>query len=165
MADNSPLNDPELDRLERQLRLVTLSPTPRQRERLLYACGQAAGRAQMLRRVRAATALAAVLACVSAGLCVALLNRDRSKVAALDPATTTQLKEQLPDPRMDVLPREQPERNNTQGRQLTAATSFTQLQISDRQQTNRPSAVDVPHLALNRVLTAAGPFIPDERWE
>jgi len=165
LNDPDPLNDPELDRLERQLSLVTLTPTPGQRERMLFACGQAAGRAQMMRRVRAATALAAVLACVSAGLCFALLTRDGSKVAALDPAAAPQLKEQLPEPPTDVLPREQPERNDAQEQQLTAATSFTQLLISDRQPTTRPSAVDPPHLVLKRVLTAAGPFTPDDRWE
>jgi hypothetical protein len=165
MADNNPLNDSELERLERQLSRVTLSPTPRQRERLLYACGQAAGRAQMLRRVRAATALAAVLACVSAGLCIALVTHNNPNVAALDRATTRQLKEQRPDPPSDVLAGEQPERNNAEERQLTAAASFAQLLTSDRQQTSSPSTIDPPHLALKRVLTAASPFIPDERWE
>jgi hypothetical protein len=165
MADNSPLNDPELDRLERQLSRVTLSPTPRQRDRLLYACGQAAGRAQMLRRVRAATALAVVLTCVSAGLCVALLNRDRSKVAALEPAVTSHVKEQLLDARTDLLPREPPDRNNTHGPQLTAATSFTRLLISDHEYLTKPSSADSPNFVLKRVLTAAGPFAPDDRWE
>jgi hypothetical protein len=165
MADSSPLNDPELDRLERRLSLMTLSPTPSQRERLLYACGQAAGRAQMMRRVHAATALAVMLTCVSAGLCFALLTRAGSKAASRDPAVTAYFEQQLPHPRTNVLRREEPERNNTQGQQLTAATSFTQLLISDRQQTTRPSAVDAPHLVLNRVLTAAGRLTPDDRWE
>jgi hypothetical protein len=165
MADNSPLNDPELDRLERRLSLVTLSPTPSQRARLLYACGQTAGRAQMMRRVHAATALAVVLTCVSAGFCFALLTRDGSKAASRDPAVTAHLEEQVPDPHANVLPREGPERNKTQRQQLTAATRFTQLLISDRQQTTKPSVVDAPNLVSKRVLTAAGRFAPDDRWE
>lgn len=44
LNDSDPLNDSELDRLERQLSLVKLAPRPGQRERLLFACGQAAGR-------------------------------------------------------------------------------------------------------------------------
>jgi hypothetical protein len=170
MADSSPLDDLErdrleLDRLERRLSLVTLSPTPGQRERLLYACGHAAGRAQMMRRVRAATALAGVLACVSAGLCFALLAHDGTKTAALDPAATPRLEKQLLDPRTNVLPREQPERNTADGQQLTAATSFTQLLISDREQTAKPSTVDAPNLVSKRILTVAGPLTPDDRWQ
>jgi hypothetical protein len=165
MADNSPLNDPELDRLERRLSRVTLSPSPGQRERLLYACGQAAGKAQMMRRLHAATALAVVLTCVSAGLCFALLTRDVSNAVVLAPAVTPHLKEQRLDPRTNVLSDEQPERNNTDGRQLTAATSSTQLLLSDREQTTKPSAVDAPPVVLKRVLTAAGPLAPDDRWE
>ena len=49
MADNSPLSDPELRHLERRLSELTLPPSRHERERLLYACGQAAGRAQMKR--------------------------------------------------------------------------------------------------------------------
>lgn len=44
MPDFDPLNASELDELEKRLSRISLSPTQGESERLLYACGQAAGR-------------------------------------------------------------------------------------------------------------------------
>jgi hypothetical protein len=174
LNDPDPLNDPELDRLERQLSLVTLTPTPGQRERMLFACGQAAGRAQMMRRVRAATALAAVLACVSAGLGFALVARDGRRTVEPDQAASAHVEERRAEPQSNVAPRHELEPQSIDRDQLTAATSFTQFSTAweqaSREKTHGvpaspPSSNDVTRLVAPHVLTAAGRSAPHDLWD
>lgn len=76
MSDFESMNDPELEQLERLLQSAAPTPAPGERERMLYACGLAAGRAETGRRARLATAAAAVLGCVALSLAVMLWVRE-----------------------------------------------------------------------------------------
>jgi hypothetical protein len=162
MAENNPLDDPELRHLESRLKAVVPAPASRQRDRLLYACGQAAGRAQMGRRVQAAIAVAALCLCVSAGLGFALLERGGSQSVVRElrpnpafsgqPGTST-ANRPLAEPLEPV---------NGQGPRLTAATSFQQfLALNQLPSANLPGSggADVPP---RRILSAADPFLPDD---
>jgi hypothetical protein len=162
MADNSPLNDPELSRLEQRLKSVTLCPTPRQREQLLYACGQAVGRAQMRRRVQAAAALTVLLTCVSASLSFMLFTRDVPRAAPRDAALWPHLEGQWSPERTDVLPRAEAERDEAQGPRLTASTSLSQLLAFDREHKAGTFHAAPLALASKRILTIAGPFPSDD---
>jgi len=133
MPDFDPLNASELDELEKRLSRISLSPTQRESERLLYACGQAAGRAQMVRRVRGATVVAAFLGCTCAGLAVALVLHDQSPpVAAIDstPRPVPQFAAGLTSTD-DATARGTPSFAGDQNRPLTVAAGFEELTLAE----------------------------------
>jgi|HubBroStandDraft_6_1064221.scaffolds.fasta_scaffold202826_2 hypothetical protein len=161
MPDPNPLNDPELERLERRLSRLTWLPTENDRERLLYACGHAAGRSQMLRRVRGMTAIVAMLACVCVGLGFALLRRDASPVAVADPVPTQLPDKSVASPHRDVVSREAAEGTenpeSTRGRELSVS-SFGDLALLEQKPKTSQSHGDIPTSGIEPVLTAAGPL-------
>ncbi|HEV7998669.1 MAG TPA: hypothetical protein VGP63_02240 [Planctomycetaceae bacterium] len=161
MPDPNHLNDPELERLERRLSRLTWPPTENDRERLLYACGQAAGRAQMLRRVRGVTAIAAILACVCAGLGFALLRRDASPVAVADPVPTQLPDKSVASPHRDVVSREAEEDGQNpespRGRELSVL-SFGDLALLDQKSKTSQFHGDISTSGTARVMSAAGPL-------
>jgi hypothetical protein len=162
MADNSPLSDPELRHLERRLSDLALPPTRHERERLLYACGQAAGRAQMKRRLHVATAVATICLFVSLGLGFTLLTRDGSQTVVVE-STLAPVPHVSPAVRMtEAPPGDERTRADRPGGQLTATSSFQQLIAFEQTHTVRPrsaAAMDVPP---QRILTAADSALPDE---
>jgi hypothetical protein len=162
MFDPNPLNDPELERLERRLSRVTWSPTVAERERLLYACGQAAGRAQMLRPVRRATAVAALLACGCAGLGFALLQREQSPLAAVKPVPTRPTEKSVPDPQRNFLPPERAEDTESavsaRRRELSVSANFADLALLERAPQAAESHGDVAKPGDEPILRAAGPL-------
>jgi hypothetical protein len=159
MFDLDPLNASDLDELERRLRGMSLSPTQRERERLLYACGQAAGRAQLMRRVRRATAVAAVIGCTSAALFAAFVVREKSL-----PVVATDSKPGPVPPKVvvststqEVTTRRTPNFAGRQNRPLTVAAGFDELTLAEV-----PTKVGAPReqssrRAVEPVLTATGP--------
>jgi len=159
MFDLDPLNASELDELEKRLRGMSLSPTQRERERLLYACGQAAGRAQLMRRVRGATALAVVLGCTSAALFAALVVREKSPpVVAIDSKPGPVLRKAVVSTStQEVTTHRTPNFAGHQNRPLTVAAGFEELTLAEV-----PIKVGAPREPLSRppvepVLTATGP--------
>jgi hypothetical protein len=162
MSDENILNDPELTRLERQLAAVTLSPTPAQRERLLYACGQAAGRAHMRRRVQALTAIAGVLACVSVGLGISLLAHHGPEMTVVGTAITPRVDEQPPDRAIDSSAGEKPQEKADRDDELTAAWSWERLANSDRLRTTGTLQANAGPQFSKSILKAAGPLPTEE---
>jgi hypothetical protein len=161
MSDDSFLNDPDLAELEQQLNAVQLSPSARQRERLLFSCGRAAGRAEMRRQVYASTAVAAVCLCLSLGLAFDRIERGRADFAAIKSAP-------------DLTPASIPGGNSMKSSeftsaaaqrppedQLTATMNFERfLALNDLQPRVRRLAPDQTVPAV-RVLTAADFVLPD----
>ena len=162
MADNSPLNDPELLHLERRLSELTLPPSLHERERLLYACGQAAGRAQMKRRVQAATAVAIILLSVSLGLGFSLLTHGGSQTVAVKDALASSPHVSLTAPGTEVAPVDERTRSDCPAGQLTATPSFDQLAALEQAHTVSPQTAAALDVAPQRILTAAGSVLPDE---
>ncbi len=157
MPDTNPLNDSELEELETRLRRVPVSPTPRECERLLYACGQAAGRAQMMRRVRNTTAVAALLGCTCAGLVAIVVVREKSPpLAGINPGppAAPQSAVLLPEPES---PREARDGLVDRNRQLTVAADFSELALAELPQKIVPTQESSSKLAAEPVLTTAGP--------
>jgi hypothetical protein len=159
MHDHEPLNDPELGQLERRLGRATWSPTPAQRERWLYACGQAAGRAQMRRRLRGAIGVAALLGCVCVGLACALWRADPASIAAVNPVPPSPFAGLTPAQRTDPLPFDEPEgpaADSKRGLRVSASlaelASFDGLARTSASETQRAPVVAEP------VLSAAGPL-------
>jgi hypothetical protein len=160
MPDFDPLNASEVDELEKRLSGMSLSPTQRESERLLYACGQAAGRAQMVRRVRGARAVAALLGCTSAALLAALLLHENSpSVAAIDstPRPVPQLAA-VSTSTDGATARGTLSFASNQNRPLTVAAGFEELTLAEL----RPK-IPTPHALSSKlpaapVLSAAGPL-------
>lgn len=165
MSDGSPLNDPELIKLEQRLTGLALPPSGRQRDRLLYSCGQAAGRAQLRRRLRALTAVTALLTCLSAGLGYLLLTHTAPQPAVPDLAQSPAIEEEPADPRTDVFEGDVPNSRVPHNTHLSAATSFEQLLIYDQQQRIEPLNGDAPAELSKRVLTAGSSSWVDELWD
>jgi hypothetical protein len=160
MPDLDPLNASELDDLEKRLSGLSLSPTQRERERLLYACGQAAGRAQLTRRVRRATAVAAVLGCTSAALFAALVVRENSlPVAAIDSKPGPVPPEVVVSTSTEeVTTRRTPNFAGDQNRPLTVAAGFEELTLAElRPKVTTPHALSSKLLSAP-ILSAAGPL-------
>jgi hypothetical protein len=162
MADDSPLSDPELCHLERRLTELALPPTRHERERLLYACGQAAGRAQMKRRVQASTTVAAICLSVSLGLGFKLLTRGDSQTAAVEGSLASGTQTLQVAPRTEVRPVDEQGPANNSGRQLTATSSIEQLAALDQAHTLMPQTATAPYVPPQRILTAADSVLPDE---
>ncbi len=158
MHDHEPLNDPELGQLERRLGRATWSPTPAQRERWLYACGQAAGRAQMRRRLRGAISVAAVLGCVCVGLSCALWQADRAPVA-VNPVPSPPSTNLTPVRQTNPLPFDEPE-EAVAGLRRELRVSATLAELASSDDLARTSASDVHRtpVVAERVLSAAGPL-------
>jgi hypothetical protein len=159
MFDNESVNEFELGCLERQLSHIALSPPRRQREQLLYACGRAAGRAEMRRRVRAATATAALFAATSTALfLVAVTERaPTSTVVVRDTAASSpwdsagslaSVVQRPPDPASDG-----------RGRQLTASTRVTELMSWDTEGAVASHPTGEPIPGPKPMLTVAGALI------
>jgi hypothetical protein len=158
MPDLGPLNNPELERLERRLSRATWLPAPAERERLLYACGQAAGRAQMMRRVRGTTAIAALLGCVCAGLGFALVLREPPTVAAVDPAPSHSSDDLGVASQIGGLSNgESLEVMGSQTAELRVSTNIAELTLSDRGPTTS-SSPGTATFAPESVLTVSGPL-------
>jgi hypothetical protein len=159
MHDHTPLNDPELGRLELRLSRASWSPTPAQRERWLYACGQAAGRAQMRRRLRGAISVAVLLGCVCVGLTCALLKADRAQVAAVNPAPSPFSANLTPTQHTGPLPLDEPaEAVADSRRELRVSASLAELASSDVFAKTPASEVERTPAVAEPVLTAAGPL-------
>lgn len=165
MFDNQSMNDFELSSLERQLSSIDLSPPARQRERLLYACGRAVGRAEMRQRVRAASAAALVLSCTSAVLCWLLVThggvRETSTVERLIASTTD--RRSPGSPSSIASPERLSQCDGCMG-QLTASTRFAQLTVWEGRPIE-PGLVGGPSLAPSPVLTAAGVFVRGDSFQ
>ena len=162
MSDNSPLDDPELRHLERRLSELTLPPSRHERERLLYSCGQAVGRAQMKPRVQAATAAATMCLLVSLGLGFTLLTHGSSQTAAVDGSLAASPHVSPAVPMTEAPPVDDRTRSDLPGGQLTAMSSFQQLIAFDQAHTvsrRSAAALDVPR---QQILTAADSVLPDE---
>jgi hypothetical protein len=159
MHDHEPLNDPDLGQLERRLGRATWSPTPAQRERWLYACGQAAGRAQMRRRLRGAIGIAAVLGCVCVGLSCALWQADQVPVAAVNPVPTPFATNLTPAQHSSLLPLDEPvDAVVDSKRGLRVSASLAELASFDDLARTSASEVQKTPVAAERVLSAAGPL-------
>jgi len=165
MSDITPLNDPELNELEQRLAAATLTPDSRRRERLMYACGQAAGRSQMKRRVRAVSAAAVMLSCVSAGLGFLLIMRAPSQTNMPDPTRASVVEGTESDLPITVVRHQHQMFDHSRGRQLSAGTRYEELVAFNR----RPKAgllkVDPANFPTNRGLTAASRSWPDDLWD
>lgn len=158
MHDHNPLNDSELGRLERRLSRATWSPTPAQRERWLYACGQAAGRAQMRRRLRGAISVAALLGCVCVGLACALWQGNRAPVA-VNPVPSPPSTNLAPVRQTNPLPFDEPgEAVAGFRRELTVSASLAELASSDGLAKASTSEVQRTPVVAEPVLSAAGPL-------
>jgi hypothetical protein len=159
MHDDDPLNDPELERIERRLGHAAWSPTPAQRERWLYACGQAAGRAEMRRRLRGATFVAAVLGCTSAALLAAIVVREKSPpVAAIDAkAVRMPQKVAVSMPAPEVATRETPKFAADQNRTLSVADGFDQLALAEVPTKVAALREQSSGQPVERLLTTTGP--------
>jgi hypothetical protein len=159
MHDHNPLNDLDLERLELRLSGATWSPKPAQRERWLYACGQAAGRAQMRRRLRGAISVAALLGCVCVGLTCVLLQADRAPVAAVNPMAAPLATGFIPAQRTDPLPLDEPaEAVADSRRELRVSASLAELASSDVFARTPASEVERTPAVAEPVLTVAGPL-------
>jgi hypothetical protein len=162
MADISPLGEPELRDLERRLTELALPPSRHERERLLYACGQAAGRAQMQRRVRAAISFAALCLAVSFGLGLTLLARGGSQTAAVENAFAQTTHASPAAPSIEWTSIDERARAERSDNELTATSGFQQLIASEKARTFKPQAAAIPHIPSQRILTAADSSLPDE---
>ena len=165
MSDVIPLNDPDLNDLEQRLSAVMLSPASHQRERLLYACGHAAGRAQMRRRLRVVSLATAMLTCLSAGLSFLLLMDTSPKTNVLDPTRAPVVEEERTDSRTNLLIGEQQKSGQNRGRRLTVGTSFEQFLLFDRPQKTEPLNTAPPSLSPKQVLTVTSRSWPDDLWD
>ena len=165
MSEINPLNDPELNDLEQRLTAVMLAPTSHQRERLLYACGHAAGRAQVMRRVRVMSAATVMLACISAGLSFLLLTDTSPKTKVMDPTGAPVVEGERTDLRINLLIGEQQKFGQNRGWHLSAGTSFDQLLIFEKLRKAEPLNTASPGLSSKRVLTVASRSWPDDLWE
>lgn len=126
MSETDPLNDPMLARLEQRLAATALLPTSGEREQLLYACGRAAGRAEIMRRARGMTAVAAVLVCVSLGLSYRLLSVTSD--VTIRPNATDFVTHAQPDaPSLDLLLPASRDAPTSSTLQLTPSTPFDQV--------------------------------------
>jgi len=153
MADDNTLNDPELSRLERRLAATMPSPTSAERDRLLYGCGQAAGRAQMRRRLHATTAVGAFFACASVGLGYLSLANVGPKTAALPQSGASRPDERTLKSAANTALRSEPENPNDFGRQMTASWTFEQLVNSERDGSS--AVADTTFRSSSRVFRAA----------
>jgi hypothetical protein len=159
------LNDPELQRLEQELRGVAFSPAADHRERLMYACGHAAGRAEMKRRLRAMSAALVALVVASVGLSLQLLKEKPSEVAGDSSEQAPFVADQPTTPPINTTPRKQQEFGNPRGPQLSAATSLEQMLEIDRvRSTERLATVNVDSPSP-RVLSVSSRSWLDESWE
>ena len=165
MSDITPLNDPELNHLEQRLTDVKLVPTSRQRERLLYSCGHAAGRAQVRRQVRVTSAATIMLAFISAGLSFLLLTDRSPQTNVLDPTVPPVVEGDRTDLRTNLLMSEQQKFGQDRGWHLNAGSSLDQLLLSERLRKTEPVNAALPGLSSQRVLTAASRWWPDDLWE
>jgi hypothetical protein len=159
MSDPNALNNPELERLERRLSRTTWSPTATERECLLYACGQAAGRAQMMQKVRGVTVIAALLGCVCAGLGFALLQREQSPIAVVNRAPSQSSADLVAASQRDGLPNdESSEVMSSQRAELSVSANFAELALSDRGPGTSTSHGAALTLTTESVLSASGPL-------
>ncbi len=159
MHDHESLNDPELGQLERRLGRATWSPTPAQRERWLYACGQAAGRAQMRRRLRGAISVAALLGCVCVGLACALWRADPAPIAAVNPVPSPLSANLAPARRTNSLPLEELEEAVADSKRgLRVSASLAELASFDDLARTSASEVQKTPVAAEPVLSAGGPL-------
>jgi|HubBroStandDraft_6_1064221.scaffolds.fasta_scaffold160599_2 hypothetical protein len=162
MAENNFVNDPELSQLERRLMAVAIAPEAHNRDRLLYACGEAAGRARMRRRVQAATAVAVTCLCVSAGLSFVLIARSGEHEAEQQQAARPNSNEEL-----DAFKAQRPrfEQLDPDGRRptdLTAAMSFQQFLAFNAPQPSNHSDGTGLAVPSKRILSAADLSLPDD---
>ena len=161
MSDDSFLSDPELAQIERRLSAVAMSPTTRQREKLLFACGRAAGRAEMRRPVYAAAGIAAVCLCLLLGLAFNRTGGSHGELAEVieppEPVPTL-----VPVDRAMRSPRPTPSGSQSgTDEQLTAAMDFDRFfAVEDSRQPPSRLATNqtVPGV---RILTAADLALPD----
>jgi hypothetical protein len=166
MSNDAPLDDLELDRLARRLAGATLPPTETQRECILYECGRAAGRAQMKRRARVATASAIALAFASVGLSYAFFSQSSPDVTSSRSAAGSAQGEIPGVATTAPAPARPPWKERDQiGRSLTAGASYEQLaapaeEIAGR----RPFDANLAPIAPAKVLTAAGGSSSPELW-
>jgi hypothetical protein len=157
MSDFNPLKDSEFDELEHRLTGIALSPTPQERARLLYKCGQAAGRAQMMRRVRNTSTIAALFGCTCVGLVAALVLLEKSPpIAGIGPTPRTASRPadgvgepESPHPSRDTIV--------DRSRQLTVAASWRELALAELPQKSI-SRESSSKLAAEPALTTAGPL-------
>ena len=164
MSDITPLNDPDLQDLERRLTDVTLVPNSPRREHLLYACGKAAGRAEMGRHVRRMYVVAGSLTCVSAALSAAVFIND-----AVPPGPPAPGAQGVAERRQDEVHSEIPFRNRIKASDdgpphLTAGTTYEQLLALDRDQPSEGVHADVADLTPTQALTPRGGPALDELW-
>lgn len=162
MADGNPLNDSQLSQLERRLRTLELPPTNRQRGQLLYACGKAAGRAEIKRRLRAATAVAVMCFCTSAALSFVLLTRGGVQTAARERPTQPPSVHRPGEERKDLRAPEPPRSDSDGDRQLTTASDFRQFAASGRGAKDNTLASASLNFPSKRILTAADRSLPDD---
>jgi hypothetical protein len=164
MSDITPLNDPELQNLERRLTAVRLSPNASRREHLLYACGRAAGRAEIERRLRRMYVVAASLTCVSAALSVAVFL-----IHAVPPRPPAPGAEAVVERRPGEVHDDIPLRSRTEAvdegpRHLTAGTTYEQFLTLDREQPKDGLDAARADLTSPHVLTPLGGPALEELW-
>lgn len=160
MSDESPLDERELRDLEARLAGVPLSPTAADRERINYACGYAAGRAQMKRRARAATALAVACATTSAVLGIMLWMPGGSKIQPeIDRSVPIANSQQQINAKREpaVVPRSNVEDGVWQ---LRAASRLDQLMSIEHRDVDEVAAID--DSSTTTILTPSGAgFVED----
>ncbi|MGD9857960.1 MAG: hypothetical protein AB7U20_23695 [Planctomycetaceae bacterium] len=156
ISDIGSMNDPELQDLERRLKAVSLSPNPPARERLLYACGRAAGRAEVGRRLRAMYVAAASLACVSAGLFLVLLSGPDSPADRPNQTPRSVVERQPESVRMNHRIQEPDEVEQGGRGRLTVGSKYEELMAIDQAQLSDTAVADAADEPSHRVLTPLG---------
>ncbi len=166
MSDFESINDLELQELEQRLVHLELPPSDRQRQQLMYSCGQAAGRTELRRQVRTLATVAATLACVSIGLTsyVALSHVNSQETGRLlivnegDSNRATDHHDSTADHNqrdVDILGR----------RMLTASSNFEQLRAFDERQRTTAQNFDGNDETYQHVLTVTGHSGLQEFWD
>jgi hypothetical protein len=158
MFDNQPLDDFELTRLERHLSNVDLSPPRHQRERLLYACGRAAGLAEMRRRVRAATATAVVVVAASAVLCLVLVTTRGATTTDIVQNASVSPKHSVGSPPR-LVQRERFDSSDKRDEQLTVSAGFAQSTVWEAERRDTQHHAIQPTADPRPMLTVASALI------
>jgi hypothetical protein len=155
MSEQESLSDPDLLEIERRLSAVSLSPTQRQRERLLYLSGVAAGRAQMKRRAHAAFGVAALSVCVCAGLTFILILPAPRPHSGLQPRPSPDRIEPISSSIAFPEPARSAAKTNGDV-WLSAVTDFDRFSSLHDVRVPKQATAGDPHPTLKPVLTAAG---------
>ena len=164
MSDITPLNDPDLHRLEQQLTALTLSPNSSRREHLLYACGRAAGRAEAGRHLRRMYVVAASLTCVSAALSVSVIMNGSAPPRPPAPGAEAVGERRNDEGQSDIPLRSPIVPSDVAPQHLTAGTTYERFLALDRERPRDGLDADGADPTSSHILTPLGGPALDELW-